>query len=62
MTTVVDLEKLLDTCTDPHFAKVIQDRSATWQSHNMKGKTVTKRMLNKITWGAYRDDHNILTF
>jgi hypothetical protein len=62
VTTVTELEHLLDTCTDTHFAKVIQDLTATWQSHNLKGEIITTRMLNKTTWGAYRDDHIILTF
>jgi len=62
VTTVTELEQLLDTCTDTHFAKVIQDLPATWQSHNLNGELVTKRMLNKTTWGAYRDDHIILSF
>jgi len=62
VTTVTELEMLLDTCTDTQFAKVIQDLPATWQSHNLKGDNITKRMLKKTSWGAYRDDHNILAF
>jgi hypothetical protein len=62
VTTVAELERLLDICTDTQFAKVIQDLPATLLFVNPKGDIITKRMLKKTTWGAYRDGLNILTF
>jgi hypothetical protein len=61
-TTAAELEKLLDACTDTQFAGVIHDLPEIWQSRNLKSNIITKRMLRKTTWGAYRDDHIILTF
>jgi hypothetical protein len=61
-TTAAELEKLLDTCTDTRFVGVIHDLPENWQAHNLKGNIITKRMLRKTAWGAYRDDHSILTF
>ena len=29
---------------------------------NDRGTTLTKRQLDMARWGAYKDDHNVLTF
>ena len=62
MTTSAELKKFLGTCTDTQFAGVIHDLPENWQPHNLKNNLITKRMLRKTTWGAYRDDYSIMTF
>ena len=60
--TISRLSELLPTCIDEQFLEIIRQLQAGWTTTNGRGNTVTKRQLEMAQWGAYKDDHNVLTF
>jgi hypothetical protein len=60
--TISCLIDLLATCTDEQYAKIIQQLLEGWSAMNDRGTIVTKRQLEMAQWGAYKDDHSVLTF
>jgi hypothetical protein len=60
--TISELTKLLNSCTDEQYAQVIRQLPENWSALNEKGTSVTKRQLEMAHWGAYKDDHSVLTF
>jgi len=60
--TISRLSKLLATCTDEQYKEIIKHLPEGWSTMNDKGSNVTKRQLEMAQWGAYKDDHNVLTF
>ena len=60
--TISRLTKLLATCSDEQYIKVINQFQEGWSCMNDKGTKVTKRQIEMAQWGAYKDDHIVLTF
>ena len=60
--TITGLTDLLNTCTDEQYAQIIHQLLDDWSAMNDRGTRVTKRQLEMAHWGAYKDDHIVLTF
>ena len=60
--TISGLTDLLATCTDEQYTQIIHQLPEGWSTTNDRGTRVTKRQLEMAHWGAYKDDHSVLTF
>jgi hypothetical protein len=60
--TISELADLLATGTDEQYTQIIHQLPEGWSTANDRGTRVTKRQLEMAHWGAYKDDHNALTF
>jgi hypothetical protein len=60
--TIPGLTDLLATCTDEQYIQIIHQLPEGWSATNERGTRVTKRQSEIGHWGAYKDDHSVLTF
>jgi len=60
--TISRLSELLSTCTHERDLEIIRQLPAGWAATNDRGYTIPKRQQEMPQCGAYKDDHNVLTF